>query len=107
MMTSQDNESIENNRTSESEKCYVYYNSPTFDNGGTIKSLSLVTFQGIECLKGISVSKWDKGRVVYIPVRHVYMLIEFDSFEDWQKAKNTQKKRYHGGILGRIVRKFK
>ena len=105
-MANKDNESIANNSTSGSEKCYVYYNSPTFDNGGVIKSLSLVTFQGIECLKGISVRKWDKGRVVYIPVRHVYMLIEYDSFEDWQKAKKAHK-RYYGGILGRIVRKFK
>ena len=106
-MTNKDNESIANNITSESEKYYVYYNSPNFDYGGTVKNISHVTFQGIECLKGTAVSKWDEGRIVYIPVRHVHMLIEFDSYEDWKKAKRTQKKRHHGGILGRIVRKFK
>ena len=32
-------------------------------------------------------SKWDQERIVYIPVQHVRMLIEFDSFEDWKKGK--------------------
>ena len=106
-MTDKDNESMTQNRTtSDSEKYYVYYNSPNF-YGGTVKNISHVTFQGMECIKGTAVSKWDEGRIVYIPVQHVHMLIEFDSFEDWKKAKKGQKKRYHGGILGRIVRKFK
>ena len=106
-MINKDTEPITNNNTSESEKCYVYYNSPTFDNGGVINNISHVTFQGIECLKGMSVREWDRGQVVYIPVQHIYMLIEYDSFEDWKNAKKAHKKRYHGGILGRIVRRFK
>lgn len=107
-MINQDNEPIVNNSTSESEKCYVYYLNPNYDCGGTVKNISHVTFQGIECIKGTAVRQkhWEDGRTVYIPIQHINTLIEFDSFEELEKARKTQKKN-SSGILGRIVSKVK
>ncbi len=100
-MTDKDNESIAKNSTSESDKCYVYYLGSNYNCGGTVKNISHVTFQGMECIEGTAVRfrHWTNGRTIYIPIQHISTLIEFDSFEDLQK----ERKSHNYGILGRIV----
>jgi hypothetical protein len=81
---------------SPNSQLYVIYLEP----GGktyVLDGVEGVDFKGVKCLKGRHADiGWPKGKICYIPVDHISLIMEYDSLEqykeDVQKFRDQQMK---------------
>jgi hypothetical protein len=68
------------------QKVYVI-NLAQERNGYVLTEVESADFNGIKCLIGRHVDmSWVKGKICYIPIETVSVIVEFDSLEDYKES---------------------